>query len=103
MKNPIKQFESFLKEATQEKKYKILVISSEPKESKMFHTAERFAKEGKAEGHKVYIVKVENPISVNFCSFWDFADLNDNNFFFKEEKNPSYWGCATKGGKNPKK
>ena len=60
MKNPIKQFESFLKEATQEKKYKILVISSEPKESKMFHTAESFVKEGKAEGHKVYIVKVEN-------------------------------------------
>ncbi len=53
------KFKSFLEEQKGEK-YKILVISSKPKESEMFHTAKRFADEGKALGHKVYIVQVES-------------------------------------------
>ena len=53
------KFKSFLEEQKGEK-YKILVISSKPKESEMFHTATRFADEGKALGHEVYIVQVEN-------------------------------------------
>ena len=55
----MEKFKSFLTEQKGEK-YKILVISSKPKESEMFHTAERFAEEGKAAGHKVYIVQVES-------------------------------------------
>ena len=55
----MEKFKSFLEEQKGEK-YKILVISSKPKESEMFHTAERFAEEGKAAGHKVYIVQVES-------------------------------------------
>ena len=55
----MEKFKSFLTEQKGEK-YKILVISSKPKESEMFHTAERFVEEGKLSGHKVYIVKVES-------------------------------------------
>ena len=48
----MEKFKSFLTEQKGEK-YKILVISSKPKESEMFHTAERFVEEGKLSGHKV--------------------------------------------------
>ena len=55
----MEKFKSFLTEQKGEK-YKILVISSKPKESEMFHTAERFVEEGKATGNEVYIVQVES-------------------------------------------
>ena len=55
----MEKFKSFLTEQKGEK-YKILVISSKPKESEIFHTAERFVEEAKLSGHKVYIVKVES-------------------------------------------
>ena len=48
----MEKFKSFLTEQKGEK-YKILVISSKPKESEMFHTAKRFVEEGKLSGHKV--------------------------------------------------
>ena len=50
-------FKSFITEA-KDKKYRVLVISSEPERDKMHRTARRFLDEGKAAGHKVYIVKV---------------------------------------------
>ena len=57
----MEQFKSFIKEEKNEK-YRILVVSAEPDNSKMFHTAQRVTDEAKKSGHEVYVVKVEGAI-----------------------------------------
>ena len=57
----MEKFKSFITEA-KEDKYRILVVSSEPENEKLFHTAQRFVDEGKKSGQKVYVVKVEGAI-----------------------------------------
>ena len=51
-------FKSFITEENSEK-YRILVISAEPNNAKLFHTAQRVTDEAKKLGHEVYVVKVE--------------------------------------------
>ena len=57
----MENFKSFITEA-KEGKYRILVVSAEPNNSKMFHTAQRVTDEAKKSGHEVYVVKVEGAI-----------------------------------------
>jgi len=57
----MEQFKSFITEA-KEDKYRILVVSAEPENEKLFHTAQRFVDEGKKSGHQVYVVKIEGAI-----------------------------------------
>ena len=57
----MENFKSFITEA-KEGKYRILVVSAEPDNSKMFHTAQRVTDEAKKSGHEVYVVKVEGAI-----------------------------------------
>ena len=53
----MEKFKTFITEAKEEK-YRILVISAEPDNKELFHTAQRFVDEGKKAGHQVYVVKV---------------------------------------------
>jgi len=57
----LEKFKSFITEAKEEK-YRILVVSAEPDNNELFHTAQRFVDEGKKSGHQVYVVKVEGAI-----------------------------------------
>ena len=57
----MENFKSFITEA-KEDKYRILVISAEPNNNKLFHTAQRVTDEAKKSGHEVYVVKVEGAI-----------------------------------------
>ena len=57
----LENFKSFITEA-KEDKYRILVISAEPDNNKLFHTAQRVTDEAKKSGHEVYVVKVEGAI-----------------------------------------
>ena len=57
----MEKFKSFITEA-KEGKYRILVVSSEPDNQKLFHTAQRITDESKKSGHSVYVVKVEGAI-----------------------------------------
>ena len=57
----MEKFKSFITEAKDDK-YRILVVSAEPDNNELFHTAQRFVDEGKKSGHQVYVVKVEGAI-----------------------------------------
>ena len=57
----MEKFKTFITEEKSEK-YKILVISAEPNNDKLFHTAQRFVDEGKKLGNEVYVIKVEGAI-----------------------------------------
>ena len=57
----MENFKSFITEA-KEDKYRILVISAEPNNNKLFHTAQRVTDEAKKSGQEVYVVKVEGAI-----------------------------------------
>ena len=57
----MENFKTFITEA-KEDKYRILVISAEPNNNKLFHTAQRVTDEAKKSGHEVYVVKVEGAI-----------------------------------------
>jgi len=57
----MEQFKSFITEQKDEK-YKVVVISAEPDNNKLFHTAQRIVDEAKKSGHEVYVVKVEGAI-----------------------------------------
>mgnify|MGYP001179792916 CR=1 FL=1 len=54
----MEQFKSFIAEQKSEK-YRVLVISAEPTNNKLYHTAQRVTDEAKKLGHEVYVVKVE--------------------------------------------
>jgi len=57
----MEKFKSFITEAKDEK-YRVLVISAEPDNEKLFHTAQRITDEAEKSGHSVYVVKVEGAI-----------------------------------------
>ncbi len=57
----MEQFKSFITEA-KEDKYRILVVSAEPDNEKLFHTAQRVTDEAEKTCHSVYVVKVEGAI-----------------------------------------
>ena len=57
----MEKFKSFITEQKEEK-YRILVISSDSNNNKLFHTAQRVTDEAKKSGHEVYVVKVEGAI-----------------------------------------
>ena len=57
----MEKFSEFITE-TKDDKYRILVVSAEPDNNELFHTAQRFVDEGKKSGHQVYVVKVEGAI-----------------------------------------
>jgi len=59
----MEQFKSFITEQKDEK-YKVVVISAEPDNNKLFHTAQRIVDEAKKSGHEVYVVKVEGAIII---------------------------------------
>ena len=48
----MEKFKSFITEAKDDK-YRILVVSAEPDNNELFHTAQRFVDEGKKSGHQV--------------------------------------------------
>ena len=55
------KFRDFISEAKGDKKYRVLVISGDPKpaKQKLFRTARRIVEECKAAGHKYYLVEIE--------------------------------------------
>lgn len=59
----LEKFKSFITEAKEEK-FRILVISAEPNNNKLFHTSQRIVDESEKSGHDVYVVKVEGAIII---------------------------------------
>ena len=53
------KFKEFISEVKGIKKYRIIVVSAEPENQKLFHTAQRITDESEKSGHSVYVVKVE--------------------------------------------
>jgi len=55
------KFREFISEAKDNKKYRVLVISGDPKpaKQKLFRTARRVVEECEKAGHKVYVVEIE--------------------------------------------
>jgi ribosomal protein S6--L-glutamate ligase len=75
----MEKFKSFITEAKEEK-YRILVISAEPDNSKLFHTAQRVTDEAKKSGHEVYVVKVEGAI-VSYDNGYKIYNADDEDGF----------------------
>ena len=75
----MEKFKSFITEA-KEDKYRILVISAEPDNSKLFHTAQRVTDEAKKAGHEVYVVKVEGAI-ISYDNGYKIYNADDKDGF----------------------
>ena len=75
----VPSFNEFITEQ-KEDKIRILVISAEPSQDKMFHTARRVTEEAKKLGHDVYVVKVEGAI-VSYENEWRIYNSDDKKGF----------------------
>jgi ribosomal protein S6--L-glutamate ligase len=75
----VEKFKSFITEEKKEK-YRILVISAEPDNNKMFHTAQRVTDEAEKLGHDVYVVKVEGA-SITYDTGYKIFNANDKKGF----------------------
>ena len=75
----MEKFKSFITEEKKEK-YRILVISAEPDNNKMFHTAQRVTDEAEKLGHDVYVVKVEGA-SITYDTGYKIFNANDKKGF----------------------
>ena len=75
----VEKFKSFITEEKEEK-YRILVISAEPDNNKMFHTAQRITDEANKAGHEVYVVKVEGAI-ISYDNGYKINNGNDKKGF----------------------
>ena len=75
----MEKFKSFITEA-KEDKYRILVISAEPDNSKLFHTAQRVTDEAEKAGHEVYVVKVEGAI-ISYDNGYKIYNADDEDGF----------------------
>ena len=76
----MEQFKSYITEAKEEP-YRILVISAEPDNSKLFHTAQRITDEAKKSGHEVYVVKVEGAIINYDNGIYNISNSDDKKGF----------------------
>ena len=75
----MEKFKSFITEQKEEK-YRILVISSDSNNNKLFHTAQRVTDEAKKSGHEVYVVKVEGAI-ISYDDGYKIYNSNDKDGF----------------------
>ena len=75
----MEKFKSFITEQKEEK-YRILVISSDSNNDKLFHTAQRVTDEAKKSGHEVYVVKVEGAI-ISYDDGYKIYNSNDKDGF----------------------
>ena len=78
-------FKSFITEENSEK-YRILVISAEPNNTKLFHTAQRVTDEAKKIGHEVYVVKVEGAY-IEYNSGYKIYNADDDKGFEINDEN----------------
>ena len=78
-------FKSFITEENSEK-YRILVISAEPNNTKLFHTAQRVTDEAKKIGHEVYVVKVEGAY-IEYDSGYKIYNADDDKGFEINDEN----------------
>ena len=76
----MEKFSEFITEAKDDK-YRILVVSAEPDNNELFHTAQRFVDEGKKSGHQVYVVKVEGAIINYDNGTYKFYNIDDDKGF----------------------
>ena len=76
----MEKFKSFITEEKKDK-YRILVVSAEPDNKELFHTAQRFVDEGKKSGHQVYVVKVEGAIVGYDNSVYKIYNADDSEGF----------------------
>ena len=76
----MEKFKSFITEA-KEDKYRILVVSAEPDNNKLFHTAQRVTDEAEKSGHEVYVVKVEGAIVTYDNGTYIIANADDKKGF----------------------
>jgi ribosomal protein S6--L-glutamate ligase len=77
----VDSFKSFLTEQNGTQPYKILVVSAEPENSKLFHTAQRITDEAKKSGHKVFVVKVEGAIITYDNNVYKISNASDDEEF----------------------
>ncbi len=75
----MENFKSFIAEEKHEN-YRIVVISAEPDNNKLFHTAQRVTDEAKKSGHEVYVVKVEGAI-ISYDGGYKIYNSDDKNGF----------------------
>ena len=78
-------FKSFITEENSEK-YRILVISAEPNNAKLFHTAQRVTDEANKLGHEVYVVKVEGAY-IEYDNGYKIYNADDDNGFEISDEN----------------
>jgi len=81
----LEAFKSFITEENSEK-YRILVISAEPNNAKLFHTAQRVTDEANKLGHEVYVVKVEGAY-IEYDNGYKIYNADDNNGFEISDEN----------------
>ena len=77
----MEKFSDFISEQKEIGPYRILVISAEPDNEKLYHTAQRVTDEGKKAGHKVYVVKVEGAIIKYENGVYRINNIGDKNGF----------------------
>jgi len=81
----LEAFKSFITEENSEK-YRILVISAEPNNAKLFHTAQRVTDEANKLGHEVYVVKVEGAY-IEYDNGYKIYNADDDNGFEISDEN----------------
>ena len=83
----VPKFKDFLTEEKASQKLRILVISDEPENSELFHTAKRIKEEGPKLGHKTYVVLIDGAYIKNEDGIKTIHNIDDEKGFEINDEN----------------
>jgi len=83
----VPKFREFISEAKDSDKLKILVLSDEPENTELFHTAKRIKEEGPKLGHKVYVVMIDGAYIKNEKGIKTIHNIDDEKGFEINDEN----------------
>jgi len=83
----VPKFREFISEAKDKDKLKILVLSDEPENTELFHTAKRIKEEGPKLGHKVYVVMIDGAYIKNEKGIKTIHNIDDEKGFEINDEN----------------
>ena len=77
----VSNFKDFITESRGEDKLRILVLSDEPENAELFHTAKRIKDEAPKLGHKVYVVFIDGAYIKNEDGIKTIHNVDDEKGF----------------------
>src|SRR6056300_1631312 len=83
----VPKFKEYITEAKGADKLRILVLSDEPENSELFHTAKRIQEEGPKLGHKTYVVFIDGAYIKNEDGIKTIHNIDDDKGFEINDEN----------------